>query len=292
MMIAKKQVLLCLIVAVFIHIALITPWILGKDSEGAIAEGQDGLLVSVGIAGSFTETAEVRDEIVESNLVEEKNSDKPDLEKEQEQEEVVEPEPVVEAKQEKIVEPEPVVEPEQEETIEPVPTPKPKTKKTLKQEPVKQPEKRPDITKKPQPISEPTNDLKAKEADSSAKSTPIATKATGVGTRVETGGNPAARQSYLSKVLVRIARVKRYPRSARKDGVTGTVVVSFVIQKNGRVKSSRIVTSSGDSRLDKEATDMLLRASPFPSIPSELGEGPLDLTLPIEFSLNPTRKLF
>ncbi|MFT6352418.1 energy transducer TonB [Neptuniibacter pectenicola] len=289
-MMAKKQVLLCLIVAVFLHIALITPWVLGEESEGAIAEGQDGLLVSVGIAGSFTETAEVRDEIVESSVAEAKNTDKAEVEKDQEQEERVEPEPVVET------EPEELVETVQEDTIEPEPIPTPKPKPKPKKEPKKklkkQPEKSTTTTKTPQPQSESVKDLKAEEADNSATSTPVATKATGVGTRVETGGNPAARQSYLSKVLVRIARVKRYPRSARKDGATGTVVVNFVIQKNGRVKSSRIVTSSGDSRLDEEATAMLLRASPFPSIPAELGEGPLDLTLPIEFSLNPTRKLF
>jgi protein TonB len=72
------------------------------------------------------------------------------------------------------------------------------------------------------------------------------TLATGIGERVETGGNPAARQSYLSQVLARIAKFKRYPRSARKEGVTGTATVKFIIQQNGRVKHSAIVTSSGD----------------------------------------------
>ncbi|RVU30627.1 energy transducer TonB [Neptunomonas marina] len=93
--------------------------------------------------------------------------------------------------------------------------------------------------------------------------------------------------------MAKLARAKRYPRSARKDGVTGTATVRFTIQKNGRVIVPRLLNSSGDERLDKEALAMLQRASPFPRIPAELGENSLDLTLPIEFSLNKTtRKLF
>ncbi|EGG98256.1 Ferric siderophore transport system2C periplasmic binding protein TonB [gamma proteobacterium IMCC2047] len=118
------------------------------------------------------------------------------------------------------------------------------------------------------------------------------TLATGVGERLETGGNPAVRQSYLTKVMARIAKFKRYPRSARKDGVTGVVTIKFVIQKNGRVRSSEIVKSSGDARLDEETKNILLRASPFPPVPRELSDRELVLTLPVEFSLNPTRKLF
>ncbi|RTE66018.1 energy transducer TonB [Amphritea opalescens] len=92
--------------------------------------------------------------------------------------------------------------------------------------------------------------------------------------------------------MARIARFKRYPRSARKDGVTGVVVVKFIIRKSGKVESSEIINSSGDPRLDQEAIDMLVRSSPFASVPDELSSSHLELTLPVEFSLNPTRKLF
>lgn len=119
-----------------------------------------------------------------------------------------------------------------------------------------------------------------------------AIQATGIAEREETGGNPAARQSYLSKVLARIARFKRYPREARHDGVTGVVTVTFTVLINGSVSTQQISSSSGDARLDKAALDMLLRASPLAPIPRELGSDHLKLTLPIEFSLNKKRSLF
>jgi protein TonB len=132
----------------------------------------------------------------------------------------------------------------------------------------------------------------ATQSDVAENTTSQLTQATGTGSQKETGGNPALNQSYLQKLLAKIAKVKRYPRSARKEGVTGTATVNFIIHKNGRVSDSTIVASSGDARLDQEVLDMLERASPFPHIPSGMGEESLNLTLPIEFSLTKTRKLF
>jgi len=87
-------------------------------------------------------------------------------------------------------------------------------------------------------------------------------------------------------VAAQIARNKRYPREARQDGVTGVVTVRFTIQKNGKVITQRVVTSSGDRRLDEAALEMLSRASPFPYIPESMGVEALTLTLPVEFSLH------
>jgi len=117
-------------------------------------------------------------------------------------------------------------------------------------------------------------------------------KATGTGNTQESGGNPAAEQNYLAKIQARLAKFKRYPRSARKENITGTVQVAFVLTGDGRIERPSIVRSSGDSRLDQEALDVLLRASPFPRIPKKLRKDSFALTLPVEFSLNQNRKLF
>lgn len=117
-------------------------------------------------------------------------------------------------------------------------------------------------------------------------------QATGTGNTQESGGNPAAEQNYLAKIQARLAKFKRYPRSARKENITGTVLVEFVLTGDGRIERPSIVRSSGDSRLDQEALDVLLRASPFPRIPKKLRKDSFALTLPVEFSLNQSRKLF
>ena len=116
--------------------------------------------------------------------------------------------------------------------------------------------------------------------------------ATGSGAPIETVGNPAAHQRYLRKVLERIARFKRYPREARRDGVVGKVMVRFIVLADGSLQSPLLTGSSGDSRLDQAALDMLSRASPFPPIPRSLGVGKLELSLPVEFSLSQKRSLF
>lgn len=277
-MIKTKNFIFSALAAVFIHLGLFIPWMISDASEGAIAEGQDGLMVSVGLAGALTENkAEPEDEIVD--------------EVEQEQKSDPKPEPESETKPEPDSEPEPLQETEPESTPEIKPEPKPEPKPVPKPQPKSLKKPLPDIKK----AAAETASTKTPNKDDNAtdkKTNTASSHATGVGEQVETGGNPAARQSYLSRIAARIARHKRYPSSAKKEGVTGTVTVSFIITKNGRVEESKILMSSGDQRLDQEALDVLMRASPFPSIPDDLGENSIGITLPIEFSLSQSRKLF
>ena len=118
------------------------------------------------------------------------------------------------------------------------------------------------------------------------------TPAVGSGARIETKGSRAAHDVYLGKVLQRIARFKRYPREARRDGVAGKVMVRFTVLADGSLESPQLTGSSGDSRLDRAALDMLSRASPFPPIPRSLGMDKLELSLPVQFSLSRKRTLF
>jgi protein TonB len=52
-------------------------------------------------------------------------------------------------------------------------------------------------------------------------------------------------------------RTPEYPASSQRLGEAGTVVLQFLIGVDGRVKDSRIVTSSGYPRLDEAARDAL-----------------------------------
>jgi protein TonB len=45
-----------------------------------------------------------------------------------------------------------------------------------------------------------------------------------------------------------------YPDSAREDGVSGSVTLSYTVNGEGRVEDVRVTRSSGDPRLDRAAT--------------------------------------
>jgi protein TonB len=55
-----------------------------------------------------------------------------------------------------------------------------------------------------------------------------------------------------------------YPRIARKMGWEGRVIVSFVVDKDGRIQDVHIVESSGFTALDKNAIATIKKAAPFP----------------------------
>lgn len=257
--------------------------------SGALDKGEDGLFVGVGLAGSFEETSDARSE-----------APKP-------QGETVEPEANRETEETHApVEPEPELEQQQvpesieisEHTTSTVKEPRPKVNEKTQ----------PKVNKKPKPNgsdhisreeievsehSEETNEAPIEESELKRddKQSIANIEATGTGETSTTGGTQAEQQSYLSRILAHAARFKRYPQSARQQGVTGTVHVNFYLKKNGRIKNSKIIKSSGDPNLDQAALDVLLRASPFPAIPNNLSKDGLALTLPIEFSLNSTKKL-
>lgn len=309
--------------ALVLHAAVLAWWLAADESEGAHAAGLDGMQVSVGLAGSFSEPSQaskaaqvIPNETVETDPVAQSGAEaEPEKKQEQQQEPraVAEsvPEPAVEAEpqQEPLPEAAPVHEMQSSDAValqKPAPSiarpvvraparPAPKRQPEHKPKPVMESPRRADEAperpvgqqakpdKAPTKTTVDTNNKNAKRAS---------VKATGTGQRVETGGNPAARQSYLAEVLARIARHKRYPREARHDGVTGVVTVTFTITANGTVLTQQVSGSSGDHRLDRAALDMLLRASPLPPIPRDMGVASLELTLPVEFSLNQKRKLF
>ena len=45
----------------------------------------------------------------------------------------------------------------------------------------------------------------------------------------------------------------RYPKEAKEEGIQGNVVLTFVVDKTGKVKNVIIVRSSGNKSLDEEA---------------------------------------
>ena len=92
----------------------------------------------------------------------------------------------------------------------------------------------------------------------------------------------AGSDAYNALVFGHLQRFKRYPSSAR--GAQGAVVVRFVLNRAGAVIESAVTKSSGNDVLDREALEILRRASPFPPFPAAK-PGPQDSYIaPVNFA--------
>jgi protein TonB len=92
----------------------------------------------------------------------------------------------------------------------------------------------------------------------------------------------AGSDAYNALVFGHLQRFKRYPSSAR--GAQGVVVVKFVLDRAGAVIESAVTKSSGNDVLDREALEILRRASPFPAFPAAK-PGPRDSYIaPVNFA--------
>lgn len=103
-------------------------------------------------------------------------------------------------------------------------------------------------------------------------------------TATASGGSKHA-ASYAARVRAHIESFKVYPPQARRRHQTGVVGLSFTIDRQGRVLSAQITTSSGNPVLDQAALDMLSAAQPLPKPPSDLAGENLRMTSSAEFGL-------
>jgi periplasmic protein TonB len=89
--------------------------------------------------------------------------------------------------------------------------------------------------------------------------------------------------SWRSSIAALLERNKRFPADAKND--RGIAQVAFSLDRKGRVTSSRIVTTSGSTALDREALEMIKRSQPFPPPPAALTGAEVSLTVPVRFNM-------
>ena len=283
--------LCALTTALLVHVLFVVSCAENTKPIGAAQDqGVDGLAVGVGLAGSFNDSSPAVAQQEKSN---DDTSDPAEIKEKKTP--IVDPSakeaaPIQQAEPATApnsIEAKAVEKPAEETVSSKLDAPSQTANETASAEPATQ-----EIlhAEKNQDTDEHTENVAPQQESKEARTASI--QATGTGNTQESGGNPAAEQNYLAKIQARLAKFKRYPRSARKENITGTVLVEFVLTGDGRIERPSIVRSSGDSRLDQEALDVLLRASPFPRIPKKLRKNSFALTLPVEFSLNQSRKLF
>jgi protein TonB len=134
----------------------------------------------------------------------------------------------------------------------------PKEEKPVEQ--VTQPPSPPQEAEVTLPKDEPKQEEKPTESRPPAPETRAPPKTDHIGQFSEAGA-----KAYNALVFGHLQRFKRYPLAAH--GVTGTVLVQFVLNRAGDLTESKVTKSSGNGVLDREALETLRRASPFPAFP-------------------------
>jgi protein TonB len=87
--------------------------------------------------------------------------------------------------------------------------------------------------------------------------------------------------AWRSAMAELLERNKRYPADAKN--ARGVAEITFLIDRRGRLVSSRLVKSSGSSALDREALDLVRRAQPFPLPPAAMRDVDLNIIVPVRF---------
>lgn len=95
----------------------------------------------------------------------------------------------------------------------------------------------------------------------------------------------AARNLYGNLLAREIAKHKQYPKVAQMRGWQGSVIVELQIDGSGNMLSSNIHDPSGYDVLDKQALEMVKKASPFPSPPDALRGRTFNILVPVSFRL-------
>ena len=97
--------------------------------------------------------------------------------------------------------------------------------------------------------------------------------------KAQDGGDATAYRVYLGSLRKHIERFKVQPKARER----GTVLVRFAIDRDGKVLSREIATSSGSSQLDQAALTAIDKAAPFPKLPDDFKRQQLVLSIPFRF---------
>ena len=91
------------------------------------------------------------------------------------------------------------------------------------------------------------------------------------------------RQRYLAEVMAHIERFKRYPRTARRRGVTGELHVRFMLMPDGSVTG--LTVRNGPEVLIAAARESVEKAVPMPAPPKKV-HCPMECEFRMRFNLN------
>ncbi|AFM28054.1 energy transducer TonB [Desulfomonile tiedjei] len=91
-------------------------------------------------------------------------------------------------------------------------------------------------------------------------------------------------RDFQSLMLAAIRQATFFPRDALKEKRHGEVMVSFTINRDGKITRVEVVGQSGCAALDDAAKEIIRKASEkFPAFPASVNQDSLAYTLPILF---------
>jgi protein TonB len=123
----------------------------------------------------------------------------------------------------------------------------------------------------------------ATSAGGGAGGTQVAAVAPGTGGDAGTGvGNEYA--AYLARLRQRVQESLRYPATARRRGLTGTVQLEIAIAADGAIAAVSVIASSSHEALDRAAVEAA-RSLPRAPFPADVRPRLLTVRLPVVFEL-------
>jgi TonB family protein len=88
---------------------------------------------------------------------------------------------------------------------------------------------------------------------------------------------------WARSVRDHIGRFFFYPVRAWREHATGAVMVHMTVRRNGKLNKLDVLESSGNTILDKAATDIVRNAVPLPRIPYRMHVDQVDAKMLIAF---------
>jgi periplasmic protein TonB len=93
------------------------------------------------------------------------------------------------------------------------------------------------------------------------------------------GGDTTARRLYLGALRKTLEKSKVNPRIH----LAGTVLIAFTVSPSGQVLTREVKRSSGSKLLDEAAMAAIDKAAPFPPMPPDAAQGPIEVKVPFKF---------
>lgn len=105
------------------------------------------------------------------------------------------------------------------------------------------------------------------------------------GQQTVSGQRSPAQVTWQGLLLGHLEQHRRYPRQAERLRQQGVAYVRFSVDRQGHASNIRLGTSSGHALLDAETLDTVRRGNPMPPPPADLPGDPVEVMVPVAFSL-------
>ncbi len=105
-------------------------------------------------------------------------------------------------------------------------------------------------------------------------------------------GDSLAEETYFSRIRRLLEAAKRYPESARRGGIEGSVGIGFCINRQGYLaRNAEVFRSSGSPPLDQAAIACVEKVGKFPPFPDTFKEDLLKIRVDLVFELRARSKI-